>query len=75
MTQIATWQLPSGVSADSSKMIVERMKHYRFVLKHYLNDGTRIAPTISTMRHIIQAYDEFGIEVAISSKSFSVLKE
>ena len=75
MTQIATWQLPSDKSADSSNTMFDRMFHYRFELKHYLNDGTRVVPNIKTMKHILQAHDEFGLEVAISTNSYTVVKD
>ena len=69
--EFSTWQLPAGLSANKHANVVERMKHYRFELTHCLRNGKRIIPTIETMQHIFQAYDEFNLEVAISDGSFT----
>ena len=68
---IATWKLPEDVSADINRPAVERLHHYRFLLKHYLNDGTRVIPTIPTIQHILDAYDQFNMPVAISVNSYT----
>ena len=72
---IATWKLPEGISADTDRNIVERMQHYRFLTKHYLNDGTRVIPTIPTIQHIFDSYDQFNLPVAISVNSYTVYVE
>jgi len=72
---IATWKLPEGVSADSSKNTVERIQHYRFILEHYLNNGTRIIPDIPTIQHIFDSFDQFNLPVAISSNSYTIYVE
>lgn len=72
---IATWKLPEGISADRDKMVVQRIQHYRFALKHYLNDGTRVIPTIPTIQHIFDAYDHFNLPVAIDVNSYTVYVE
>jgi len=72
---IATWKLPEGISADRKKMVAQRMQHYRFVLKHYLNDGTRVIPTIPTIQHIFDAFDQFNLPVAIDVNSYTVYVE
>ena len=69
--EFSTWQLPTGLSANKKVIMSERMKHYRFKLTHCLRNGKRIIPTIETMQHIFQAYDEFNLEVAISDGSFT----
>ena len=69
---IATWSLPKGPATNKSKLLVERMKHYRFTQKHYLNDGTRVVPTIESMRHIFEAFDMFELPVAISANSYTI---
>ena len=68
---IATWKLPEDVSADINRPAVERLHHYRFLLKHYLKDGTRVIPTIPTIQHILDAYDQFNMPVAISVNSYT----
>ena len=69
---IATWSLPEGMAADKSNLLVERMRHYRFQQKHVLGDGTRVIPTIETMKSIFDAYDIFELPVAISEASYTV---
>jgi hypothetical protein len=69
---VATWKLPEGISADSSKNIIERMQHYRFLINHYLIDGTRIIPDIPTIQHILDAYDQFNLPVVIASNSYTL---
>ena len=75
MMEFSIWQLPTGLSANKHVNMIERMKHYRFELTHCLRNGKRIIPTIETLQHIIQAYDEFNLEVAISDGSFTVYVE
>ena len=70
-----TWNLPTGRSADSSLLYVERMKHYRFSVFNYLKNGQRVIPTIQTCRHIIESYDKFGLEVAISNGSYQIIND
>lgn len=72
---ITTWKLPEGISSDREKNVVQRMQHYRFVLKHYLNDGTRVIPTIPTIQHIFDAFDQFNLPVAIDVNSYTVYVE
>jgi len=68
----ATWKLPEGLSANKSELLAKRMKHYRWEMKHYLGDGTRIVPSLAAMRHIFDAFDMFGLPVAISSNTYSI---
>ena len=70
MTTIATWSLPEGVAADDSINRIDRMKHYRFHQDHRLSDGTKIIPKLPTIVHILQAYDELGLQVAVSNDSY-----
>ena len=64
-----------GISADIDRNVVERLHHYRFLIKHYLKDGTRILPTIPTIQHVLDAYDQFNLPVAISVNSYTVYVE
>ena len=68
----ATWSLPESVAAEKTESIITRMKHYRFVQQHTLGDGTRIIPTLETMKHIFDSYDMFALPVAISEGSYTV---
>ena len=70
--EIATRKLPEDFSADAEQLFSIRTHHYRFVLEHYLNDGTRVIPTVPTVQHIFDAYDQFNLPVAISENSYTV---
>lgn len=71
---IATWQLPAGISANKDANIVHRISHYRFELEHVLKDGTRVVPNVTTIRYILQAFDMLEMQVAIEEGSFYPLK-
>ena len=72
---IATWKLPEDISADTEQHFSTRVHHYRFVLKHYLNDGTRVIPTVPTVQHVFDAHDQFNLPVAVSENSYTVYVE
>ena len=59
---LATWKIPENISASNEVDIEKRIKYYRFNMKHFLQDNTRIIPTIQTAHHVLDAYDYFGIE-------------
>ena len=67
-----TWSLPESVAAEKNASTIARTKHYRFVQKHYLIDGTRIIPTLETVQHIFDSYDMFTLPVVISGGSYTV---
>lgn len=69
---IAMWNLPEGIAANKSNMLTERMQHYRFKQTHTLGDGTRVVPTLETLRHIFDAFDMFQLPVAISEGTYTV---
>lgn len=72
-----TWCIPQGVSASKDNNIIARAKHYRFEIRHYLKDGTRIVPNIGTVFSVLQAFDTFGsdVPVVISEGSYIVPTE
>ena len=72
---IAIWKLPEGYSADKNNMLISRAANYRFKIDHYLNDGTKVIPNVSTVMSIIQAFDEFNLPVAITVDSYIVDEE
>jgi hypothetical protein len=72
---IATWSLPIGYSANSKQNIVNRASQYRFSQDHYLKDGTKIIPKISTVMHVLNAYDQFGLSLAVSEGSYEIEEE
>jgi len=67
---LATWKIPENISASNEVDIEKRIKYYRFNMKHFLQDNTRIIPTIQTAHHVLDAYDYFGIELAIDKNSY-----
>jgi hypothetical protein len=71
----SVWQLPTGIAANKEESLATRMKFYRFQLVHKLKDGTRIIPTIETMRYIFQAYDQFNLEVVVENGSYRHYRE
>ena len=73
--RIATWQLPTKFCSNKDNFKVSRIHEYRFGFEHYLNDGTRVIPKVMTVSHILDAYDIFGLEVAISSDSYDVYED
>tara|TARA_B100001059_G_C17371860_1_gene350127 strand:+ start:120 stop:368 length:249 start_codon:yes stop_codon:yes gene_type:complete len=73
--RIATWQLPTKYCSNKDNLKVSRIYEYRFNFKHYLNDGTRVIPKVMTVSHILDAFDIFGLEVAISSDSYDLYEE
>ena len=73
--EIATWQLPSGYSANRVNDKISRISAYRFQLKHYLNNGKRVIPKVTTISHVLDAFDMFGLEVAVSSDSYDLYEE
>jgi hypothetical protein len=76
MADIAIWSIPSGFAADKTHNIIERIKHYRFVQVHTLNDNTNVIPTLLTAIHVVKAYDEFGSDfpVAVDVESYKIVK-
>ena len=71
------WSLPESVASGRLEIaagVEERIKHYRFVQKHFLKDGTRIIPTVETTQNILDSYDMFGLPVAIEEGSYTVFK-
>ena len=69
---IAIWKLPEGFSADKDNMLIPRVANYRFNIDHYLNDGTKVIPNVSTVMSIIQSFDQLNLPVAVTVDSYSV---
>ena len=69
-----TWSLPESVAEDMATAIDARIKHYRFVQKHFLKDGTRIVPTVETTQNILDSYDLFALPVALEEGSYTIFE-
>ena len=72
---IATWSLPIGYSSNNKHLIANRISQYRFGQDHFLKDGTKIIPRVTTVMHILEAYDKFGLELAVCEGSFEIEEE
>jgi len=74
---LATWQTPQGLAAQKDANIVCRISHYRFELTHVLKDGSRVIPNVTTIQHVLSAFDQFGPDfpVAVSVGSYEVYEE
>ena len=72
MSDIAMWSLPQDTAANKNNNLIERMQYYRFKQIHTLGDGTRVVPTLETLRHVFDAFDMFGLPVAISEGTYTV---
>tara|TARA_R100000231_G_scaffold133153_1_gene105945 strand:+ start:275 stop:511 length:237 start_codon:yes stop_codon:yes gene_type:complete len=72
MPDIAMWSLPQDTAANKNNTLIDRMKYYRFHQVHTLGDGTRVIPTIETMRHVFDAFDMFSLPVAISAGAYTL---
>lgn len=75
MTNFIVWEKPEGISSNSSENIIKRASDYRFNQKHYLKDGTRIIPKLTTVFSILTAYDQLDLCLAIESDSYDLFVE
>ena len=77
MLEPLLWSIPQGLSASKKDLMIERAKHYRFVIPHYLGDGTRIIPNIDTVYSVLQAFDQFGpdMPLVLNEGSYHVAAE
>ena len=71
-SQPLTWPTPKGISASIESSQAARINHYLATTKTLLADGTSIIPNSETLALILQAWDDFGLEVVISSDSYIV---
>ena len=73
--KFATWRIPEDISAIKEYDMKERIKFYRFKLKHFLLDGTRVIPTVPTVKCVLDSYDMFELELALSKNSYTLYVE
>lgn len=71
-TQILTWPTPTGVAASNKVTQTARINHYLATTKTVLANGVSVIPTHETLELILQGWDDFGVEVVISSDSYIV---
>ena len=70
--QALTWPSPTGISASNKASQAARINHYLATTKTLLGDGTQVIPNNETLTLILQAWDQFGLEVIISSDSYLI---
>ena len=75
MTEFAIWKKPEGVSSNKNENIIKRASNYRFNTKHYLKDGTRVVPKLTTVFSILEAHDQFDLCLAVDSESYDIYVE
>ena len=71
-TQILTWPTPKGIAASNEVSHAARINHYLATTTTLLANGLSVVPNSETLEHILQAWDNFGVEVVISENSYIV---
>ena len=70
--QILTWPLPTGIAASNDVSHPSRVNHYLSTTKTKLANGVSVVPNSETLDLILQAWDDFGVEVIISEDSYII---
>ena len=71
-SQILTWPTPKGIAASNEVSHAARINHYLATTKTLLANGVSVVPNSETLNHILQAWDNFKLEVVISENSYIV---
>ena len=71
-TQALTWPTPTGIAANNEVSQAARSNHYLASTKTVLANGVSVIPNSETLALILQAWDDFGLEVVISENSYVV---
>jgi hypothetical protein len=71
-SQILTWPTPKGIAASNEVSHAARINHYLATTTTLLANGLSVVPNSETLDFILQAWDDFGVEVIISSDSYIV---
>ena len=72
--RILTWPTPKGIAASDEVSQAARSNHYLATTKTVLANGVSVIPNSETLALIFQAWDDFGLEVVISSDSYIIRK-
>ena len=70
--KILTWPLPTGIASSNEVSHAARVNHYLTTTKTILANGVSVVPNSETLNHILQAWDNFGVEVVISENSYII---
>ncbi len=73
-TQVLTWPTPTGISASNEVSKAARINSYLATTKTVLANGLSVVPNSETLELILQAWDDFGLEVVISENSYIIRK-
>lgn len=71
-TQPLTWPTPKGIAASKEVSRAARINHYLATTTTLLANGLSVVPNSQTLNHILQAWDDFKLEVVISENSYIV---
>jgi hypothetical protein len=71
-SQILTWPTPKGIAASNKVSHAARINHYLATTTTLLANGLSVVPNSETLDFILQAWDDFGVEVVISENSYIV---
>lgn len=76
MSDIKTWDIPTGIAADSTVRLAERIADY-MESHNTIIAGCKVRPHVATVKMIIECFDEFGsiFPVAVSHDSYSYVTE
>lgn len=69
-TPFATWESPTGLAADSARPKIQRAVDY-VKRQNTRLVGRRIIPNAGTVYMILQAYDLYGVSLAVDKGSYS----
>ena len=70
--QPLTWPAPKGIAASNEVSYAARVNSYLATSKTELPTIGYVVPNSETLDLILQAWDDFGVEVVISSDSYIV---
>ena len=72
--RILMWPTPKGIAASNEVSQAARANHYLATTTTLLANGVSVIPNSETLALILKAWDDFGIEVVISSDSYIIRK-
>lgn len=70
--RILMWPTPTGIAASNEVSQVARINSYLATTKTVLANGVSVVPNSETLELILQAWDNFGMQVIISENSYIV---
>ena len=70
--RILMWPTPKGIAASNEVSKAARINHYLATTQTILANGVSVVPNSETLELILQAWDNFGMEVIISENSYII---